>query len=32
MDKVKIAGGILSLTLVGLASTYLVATGYLTIS
>ncbi|PKP63638.1 MAG: type VI secretion protein, partial [Alphaproteobacteria bacterium HGW-Alphaproteobacteria-8] len=31
MDKGKIAGGILSLTLVGLAIGYVVATGYLTI-
>ena len=31
MDKGKIAGGILSLTLVGLAIGYAVATGYLTI-
>jgi len=31
MDKVKIAGGILSLTLVGFAIGYVVATGYLTI-
>lgn len=31
MDKGKIAGGILSLTLVGLAVGYVVATGYLTI-
>ena len=29
MDKGKIAGGILSLTLVGLAIGYVVATGYL---
>jgi type IV secretion system T-DNA border endonuclease VirD2 len=31
MDKGKIAGGILSLTLVGLAIGYVVATGYLTL-
>jgi len=31
MDKGKIAGGILSLTLVGLATGYVVATGYLTV-
>ena len=31
MDKGKIAGGILSLTLVGLAIGYVVSTGYLTI-
>lgn len=31
MDKGKIAGGILSLTLIGLAIGYVVATGYLTI-
>ena len=31
MDKGKIAGGFLSLTLVGLAIGYVVATGYLTI-
>ena len=31
MDKGKIAGGILSLTLIGLAIGYVVATGYLTL-